>query len=274
MRNTNPLVSVIMPAYNAEKYISEAIKSILNQTFENFKLIIIDDCSTDKTWQIINKYRKIDKRVIAFRNNKNLKLSRTLNRGIRVAKGKYIARMDADDISFPDRLEKQVKFMEANPEVGVSGGTMVITDASGRVTGERSYHTTDEKIRKKIFRYSPFCHPAVIIRKAVLTDSGLYNHYYNPAEDYELYFRIGLQAKFANLKDKLIKYRVVSDSMTVGGLRAMEFKTIKARKKFYDLYQASIWDRIYTFLLFITVVMPIITPNQKLWLFNKIRKFL
>ena len=274
MRKKRPLVSVIIPAYNAEKYLSQAIESILNQTFRDFELIIIDDCSTDNTWQVIDKYHKADKRVVVSRNKKNLKLSRTLNKAIKVSKGKYIARMDADDISFPDRLEKQVKFMEANLEVGISGGTMIIMDVSGKVTGERNYHTTDKKIREKIFRYSPFCHPSIIIRKSVLANSGLYNHYYNPAEDYELYFRIGLQAKFANLKDKLIKYRVVSNSMTMGELKAMEFKTIKARRKFYDLYQASIWDRIYTFLLFITVIIPVISPNQKFRLFSKIRKFL
>lgn len=274
MRKKRPLVSVIIPAYNAEKYLSQAIESILNQTFRDFELIIIDDCSTDGTGQIINDYLKLDKRIIALRNKNNLKLSRVLNRGIKIARGKYLARMDADDVSFPERLEKQVAFMEANPEVGVSGGTMVITNASGKVTGERNYHTTDEKIRKKIFRYNPFCHPAVIIRKSVLKKAGLYNHDFNPTEDYELYFRIGLQAKFANLTDKLIKYRVVSDSMTNKGLRAMEFKTIKARRKYYHLYHASIWDKIYTFFLFVTVAFPVISPNRKFWLFSKIRKFL
>jgi len=267
-------ISVVMPAYNTEQYISEAIESILNQTFKDFEFIIIDDASTDNTWGIIQKYAKNDNRIIPLKNKENLKLSKTLNKGIAVSKGKYIVRMDADDISFPDRLEKQVKLMEAKPEVGISGGAMVIMDVSGKVTEERTYHTTDEKIKEKIFRYSPFCHPAIIIRKSVLADSGLYNHYYNPAEDYELYFRIGLQAKFANLTDKLIKYRVVSDSMTNKGLRAMEFKTIEARKKFYDLYRASIWDKIYTFFLFVMVVFPVISPNRKFWLFSKIRKFL
>jgi len=274
MKTSNPLVSVLMPAYNAERYIGEAIESILNQTFDDFELVVVNDCSTDNTPKIIEDFAENDGRIRVLHNEKNLKLSRSLNRGIQVARGKYIARMDADDISLPGRLESQVKYMEENPEVGVSGGTMIIINETNAVIGKRRYWTGDEEIRKRIFRFSPFCHPAIIIRKSVLKKSGLYNHYYNPAEDYDLYFRIGQCAKFGNLREPLIKYRVVSGSMTTGDLKKMELKTIEIRKKFYESYHASLGDKVYNFLHYGSVVFPLIPAKQKIWLFSKVRELL
>jgi len=274
MKNTaNPLISVVMPAYNVERYIAVAIRSILNQTFKDFELVIIDDGSTDSTPQIISKCKEIDQRIVALQNDKNLKLGRTLNKGIKAAKGKYIARMDADDISLPDRFGKQVKFMEENPEVGILGGTMVVMGKDGRVISERRYYTRDAEIRKNIFKFSPFCHPAVIIRKTVLEKSGLYDPCYNPVEDYELYFRIGFHAKFANLEDSLLRYRIAAGSMTTRGLREMELKTVDVRKKFFDsgVYKATTTDKIYNLAHLISILVPIIPPKQKIRLFTKVR---
>ena len=274
MKNTTkPLVSVVMPAYNAEKYISEAIESILGQTFENFELIIIDDGSTDDTLRIINKYSQADERIAVLKNDRNLGVSRTTNKGIEVARGKYIAIMNADDVSLPERLEKEFRFLEENPEVGIVGGTMLVVSAGGRVLGDRRYYIRDEEIRKHIFRFSPFSHPTVMIRKAVLEKSGLYDPYYKSAGDYELYFRIGMHAKFANLKDRLVRYRIVSGSLTTGGLKTMELKTIEARRKFFDshAYQANKIEKFYNFLHLLSVRVPIVPPKQKMWLFSEIR---
>lgn len=274
MKNpTDPLVSVVMPAYKAEKYIAAAIESILDQTFRDFELIIVDDGSTDGTLQIINMYSKADERIVVLKNERNLRVNRTTNKGIEAARGKYVAIMNADDISLPERLGKQVKFMEKHPEVGIVGGTMLIINEVGKVTGERHYYTQDKEIRKHIFRFSPFCHPTVMIRRAVLEKSGLYDPYYESAGDYEIYFRIGLHAKFANLEDKLIKYRVVPGSLTTGGLKTMELKTIEARRKFFDsdAYQANKMERIYNFLHLLSVRIPIIPSKQKMWLFSAIR---
>src|SRR5438270_280343 len=117
MKKNIPKISVIMPAYNAQKYISQAIESILNQTFKDFELIIIDDASQDNTAKIIGDFARKDNRIIYLRNKENLKLSKALNLGIKKAQGKYIARMDADDISLPDRLDKQFSFMEKHQEI-------------------------------------------------------------------------------------------------------------------------------------------------------------
>lgn len=230
--NNLPLVSVVMPAYNASAYIADAIESILNQTYNKFELIIVDDCSRDGTADIIKKYAKRDKRIIFLQNKKNLKLSKTLNYGIEMAKGKYIARMDADDYSYHDRLEKQVSYFERHPTVGILGGSMEMFTTENKIIGIRKYPTQDNEIRKNLYWFSPFSHPLIMIRKAVLDTVGYYNDYYNPAEDYELYFRIGKVSEFANLKDTLLRYRIVSKSMTTGNTKNMELKTIEIR----DLY--------------------------------------
>jgi len=265
----NPKISVLMPAYNAEKYIGEAIESILNQTFKDFEFIVIDDCSTDKTWEIIQKYAANDLRIRFFKNEKNLKLSLTLNKGIDLCRSQYVARMDADDFSYPDRLEKQYNFMENNPEVGISGGSMNVCDQFLNVRSVRNYNLTDEEIRKHIFRYSPFCHPLVIIRKAVFDKVGKYDTNFNPAEDYELYFRIGVLYKFGNLKDTLLKYRTVEKSMTTGSTKKMELETIRIRNQYANGYHMSLADKVYTMFQYFSIF--IIPAWVKIRIFSFLR---
>ena len=118
--NTAPKISIIMSVYNGEDYLSEAIESVLNQTFKDFELIVINDCSTDSTGEILNRFAELDKRVKVHTNEVNLRLPSSLNKAIALAQGKYIARMDADDICLPERLEKQYKFMEDNPHISLS----------------------------------------------------------------------------------------------------------------------------------------------------------
>jgi len=266
-----PAISVIMPVYNAEAYLHEAIESILNQTFADFEFIIIDDCSTDESYEIIKKYAKLDRRIVVLRNYENLKLSKTLNKAIKISKGKYVARMDADDISMPDRLKKQFDYMENNSEIGISGGTMQIIDFEGKVTGKRKYHMKDKDIRKNIFRYSPFSHPLIIIRKAVLSKAGFYNQDYNPAEDYEFYFRVGKYAKFGNLEDFLLKYRVHKNSMTISKIQKMEAMTLEIRKKYSHChgYPMTLFDKMINSA--ITVSKYFVHYKIKIWLFNVMR---
>lgn len=267
----NSKVSVLMPAYNAEKYIAEAIESILNQTFKDFELIIINDCSTDETWNLIQKYSKLDNRIKSFQNTSNLKLSKTLNRGIDLANGKYIARMDADDVSMPERLQKQFDYMEQHPDVGIIGSTMEIMNADGKIIGKRRYGLIDAQIRRNMYRYSPFCHPAIMIRKSILELAGKYDERWNPAEDYELYFRIGKYSKFANLEDSLLRYRILLKSMTMGLTNKMYWKTVEIRRKYSDQdpYKMGLADKIYNLLQIIT--MCCVPPNLKIRLFNLIR---
>lgn len=266
-----PLVSVLMPAYNAEKYIEKAIASIMLQTLKNIELIIIDDSSRDKTWEIVKKYRRKDKRIIALRNKKNLKLSKTLNIAIEKSKGYYIARMDADDWSYPDRLEKQYNFLEKNTSVGILGGSMEIIEENGTLIGKRNYPEDDKNIRKNIFWFSPFSHPLIMIRKSLFENVGGYNPMFNPAEDYELYFRIGKLSKFANLPDVLLKYRIINKSMTTGSTRMMESQTIKIRNIYAHAkgYNMSFIQSVYNNLHFLSLY--IIPSKIKMKLFNLFR---
>ena len=137
MTDKAPLISVIMPAYNAEKYIGEAIESILNQTLKDFELIIVNDASTDSTGNIIKSYAEKDSRIVVLVNENNLNIAGSLNRGISVAKGTFIARMDADDIALPERLEMQAKVMSENPQVAVVGNDIQLINESGVVIGYR-----------------------------------------------------------------------------------------------------------------------------------------
>jgi len=271
MTHSSPAVSVLMPAYNAQKYIGEAIESILNQTYKDFELIIIDDNSSDTTWKTILRYQKKDLRIHAYRNEKNLKLSNTLNKGIALAKGKYIARMDADDWSYPDRLQKQVSFMEKHPKVGIVGGAMEIMKADGSVVAKREYNLTDAEIRKYLFIYSPYSHPLVMLRKNILLKTDLYNTIYNPAEDYDLYFQIGMYSQFANLPDTLLRYRVIENSMTTGNTKQMELKTIEIRYKYAKTpyYKMTLPDILYTMLHYCSLYL--IPTNMRLQLFNALR---
>ncbi len=267
----NPAVSVLTSVYNAERYVGIAIESILNQTLTDFEFIIIDDCSSDSSWDIIQKYASLDKRIIASKNEVNLKGCNTLNKGFTMATGRYVAINDNDDWSYPDRLEKQFLFMELHPDVGIVGGTMEIMNESGKVTGKRKYHLHDKEIRKYIFRYSPFSHPLVMYRKSILDKVGYSNPVYAPADDYELYFRIGKVSKFANLPDVLLKYRVVPNSMTHNLTKQMELTTLMVRRLYGkdNGYKAGLIDRLYGFLHYLSVfVMP---SRMKIWLFNLLR---
>lgn len=271
LKHHHPTVSVLMPVYNAEKYISIAIESILQQTFTDFECIIIDDCSKDNSWKIIQEYAKKDKRIIAKRNKRNLNGCQNLNKCLSMARGKYVARADNDDWSYPYRFEKQYKFLESHPEVGIVGGAMELINEDGEVISKRKYHLSDNEIRKHLFRYSPFSHPLVMIRKSVLDIVGYYNPEYAPADDYELWFRIGKVSKFANLPYVLLQYRIAAGSMTHNLTKKMELATIAVRKKYeHDgTYKMNIVDKLYTFLQYLSVFF--IPSKLKIRLFNLLR---
>lgn len=269
-KKTYPSISVIMPVYNAAKYLPLSIKSILNQSFKNYELIIIDDGSTDKSLEIIKKYAKKDNRIIFLKNNLNEKICKTLNRGLEMAKGKYIARMDADDWCYPDRLEKQFKFMELHPEVVISGGAMEVCDIRMKTLGVRNYGLNDKDIRNKIFLYSPFCHATTISRSTVLKFEK-YNEYLYDSEDYDLYFRLGFKGKFANLPDVLYKMRINDKGVSLVRSSRQELLVLFIRVKAvleYG-YPMTLWDKIY---FVIQILSLYIVPSKvKFFIFNLFR---
>lgn len=206
-----PRVSVIMPAYNSEKYISEAIESILNQTFTDFEFIILNDGSTDNTQKIVKEYAKKDKRIKFIDNKKNKGLVSVLNQGIDLAQGEYIARMDSDDISLPTRFEKQIEYMDKHPECGILG------------TWYKVFGKKEEEVKHplniKILDLMDSCyigHPTVFIRKSVLDKYNFkYNKEYNCCEDYELWSCLVFVTEIHNLPEILLKYRWHGNNISV-----------------------------------------------------------
>ncbi|MCX6808606.1 MAG: glycosyltransferase [Candidatus Berkelbacteria bacterium] len=265
-----PLVSVLTPAYNAEKYLVETIEGILSQSFSDFEFIIIDDRSTDKTWQIIKEYAKKDTRIIPLQNEKNLGIAGNRNKGLKYAQGEYIVWQDADDISLPDRLEKQVSFMQEHKDVAICGGFIQFFDYTG-LGGVRKYKPDDNSLRKTIFRFSPVAQPAAIIRKSCLDEVGSYDLEFPPAEDLDMSFRLGRKYKFANIQSVVLRYREHPNSATFSKLRRMELLTLKIRKKHAkdSGYKMTIGDKIFNFLQFISIYL--FPPNLKIKIFNFFR---
>lgn len=206
-----PKISVIMPAYNAETYIKEAIDSILAQTFRNFEFIILNDCSADRTEEIILSYR--DERIVYLKNERNMGVAATLNKGLAVAKGDYIARMDADDISLPQRFQKQVEYLDAHPDVAVLGTNTETFNENGPVcTG---WSATDPAQMKVDLLFScGLAHPSVMMRRAVILELGGYDLAFEGMEDYELWCRAAEKHGVTTLAQVLFRYRVHSAQVT------------------------------------------------------------
>lgn len=199
--NVKPIVTVLISAFNAEKYIAETIESVLNQTFKDFELLIVDDGSKDGTYARILEFS--DNRIRVIQNEKNEGLTSSLNKGILYSKAKYIARLDADDIALPVRLDKQVKFMEAHPNVGLCGS---FSKAFG--TEECIFKVpTDDEISVDLCFKNCFIHPSVIIRRSVLDQ---YKLLYRPfaAEDYDLWCQMSRVTQVRNIPEVLIRYRI------------------------------------------------------------------
>ena len=205
-----PMVSVLLPVYNAEKYLSEAIDSILNQTYANFEFIIINDGSIDNSEKIILSYN--DRRIRYIRNEKNIRLVASLNKGIQLARGRYLVRMDADDISMPNRIEKQVTFMENNLKVGVCGSYLRVFGDERRVVISK-LPIMDKDIRASLLVRNSLGHPNVIIRKSTLTVNGVcYDERFYRMEDWGLWITLMPKCKFANCPEVLLNYRWVNTS--------------------------------------------------------------
>lgn len=210
----NCKVTVLMSVYNGEKYLKEAVDSILNQTFTDFEFLITNDASTDKSMEILRSYN--DSRIKIVSNEKNLGLTKSLNKGLSLAKGEYIARMDADDISDPYRLEKQVYFLDMHPEIGILGTQYRLFDSNSRNSKIMVVPTCDVQIRWNLLFKCTFAHPTVMIRKNVLLVNKLkYDEAFFVAEDYELWTRLLKYTRGANLKECLLQYRIHSTNASV-----------------------------------------------------------
>ena len=227
------LVSVIIPVYNVEKYVDEAITSIINQTYENIELIVIDDGSSDRTYDICRFLASKDPRVKLFKNERNLKIVKTLNYGLSLAKGSYIARMDGDDISEPDRIEKKVRFLEKNLEIDLVGCSLKSIDMDGQLIGESIYSPNQELLLATLKYSTPVSH-IWVARRHVYDQLNGYREL-SGVEDYDFLLRMTtLGLKYSNLEDYFGYYvRLGREGNTI---ESLGIKQRKMRKYAYSLF--------------------------------------
>lgn len=207
MSLNSPDVTVLMSVYNGERYLEDAIESILGQTFHDFEFIIINDGSTDGTKDTLTRYQRMDDRIRVY-DQENRGLIAALNRGCQLARGKYIARMDADDISLPERLARQLYYMEAHPEVGVLGTWTESIDDSGRLLETQRLPTAPSLIRWALLFGNPIAHGSVMMRLDVIRRLGFYHTDALYSEDYDLWSRASVDTRIAIIPDVLLRYRV------------------------------------------------------------------
>ncbi len=218
----NPMISVVMPVYNGEKYLQEAIDSILNQTFTDFEFIILNDGSTDKTEEIIVSYD--DPRIVYVKNEINLQIVETLNKGIELAKGKYIARMDADDISLSERFEKQITFLQKNSNIDILGTWF---ETFGKKEYIQKLPTEHEQIKSDLLLYTPLAHPSIFMKREIFKQYQ-YSVNYPKAEDYALWIQLISKFNFSNIPEVLLLYRL-HNNQTSSSLDSVQLdSTVKA----------------------------------------------
>jgi glycosyltransferase involved in cell wall biosynthesis len=265
-----PLVSVIMPTRNHSAYLETAIGSLQAQTYANWELVVVDDCSTDDTPSVLDRLGQADARIRAYRNETNLRQTRTRNFAIGEALGTYIAQLDSDDEREPTSLEQQVAFLEANPDVVAVGTGCQWCDEELNRLNDRLYPLTDSEIRRTFMRYSPFCLSSVVMRASVL-EQPVFDPAMEPAEDIDLAMRLGMKGKLANLPGTLYRIRTHPHSVTQVDIRPMEKQTFRIRRKAVREYgyRASLGDLVWNAAQYATMyVMP---GSWRVRLFNRMR---
>ena len=230
-----PLVTVLLPTYNCELYVKDAVQSILKQTYSNFECIIIDDCSTDKTVEILKSFS--DRRIKLIEKPKNSGYTNSLNYGLTIAQGKYIARMDGDDISLPTRFEKQVALFEANPKLVVCGSVFQIID-SDQVIFKPETH---EDIKLELLKDSAIGHPTAMLRASVLKAHNIsYDTSKEPAEDYDLWVRLLKYGVFYNIQEILFLYRIHEGQVSITKKEKQRTKASESRFKMLSYFNVPL----------------------------------
>lgn len=225
----NPKISVIMAVYNGLPYLKDAAKSILNQTYKNFEFIIVDDASTDESLEYLSSLK--DRRIRLIKNNENLGLAASLNKALKIAKGEYIARMDADDISLPDRFKEQVNFLIKNPSTDLCGTWAKLIDEDNKVTGKVHKPLQDKDIKKMNKWITGMIHPTWIGRAKVFRQMKGYKPKYDIVEDYDFLIR-AKEFKMANIGKELLLWRSVTSRRSQKHIQEM-YKKSFAVKWFY-----------------------------------------
>ena len=227
-----PLISVLMPVFNAAKYVGDAVESVLAQTYSNFELIIIDDGSTDTSWAILKRLAKKDKRIRIYQNRINSGIGYTRKELAKLAKGKFAAIMDSDDIMFADRLAIQAKFLQKNLKVVVVGGQCVTIDEVGNESGYKKFPLKHEDIYSMMFTRMSIQQPASMINLSLVPkDFPWYDNSVSPVEDLDNLFHLFGSGKFANVAENVLYYRVYPTSSSLKNIKRTFWLTMKVRAR-------------------------------------------
>ncbi|MBF0142952.1 MAG: glycosyltransferase [Magnetococcales bacterium] len=207
--DNTPRVTVLMAVCNAGDFLALALTSILTQSLAEFEFVVVDDGSTDGSAEVLARFALLDRRLVILENGANLGLTRSLNRGLGRARGRYVARQDADDLSLPERLARQVAFLDRHPEIGFVGSAAGMIDAHGEVLEIRRHPVTDTEIRWMGIFHNPFFHTSVMFRRELVPNDGrLYDERFSVAQDYDLWVRLLQRTRGANLRTPLVCHRL------------------------------------------------------------------
>jgi len=229
VRKENPLISILMPVYNAGDFLVGAIESMRNQTLKDWELIVVNDGSTDKSNEILKKYAEKDLRIKIYKFKKNKGLSYALNYGLNKAHGKYLARMDADDISYPKRLETQLRYLIRDPKVVAVGSQIKLINEKGNFIGYKKFPTDPKKIYQMMGTMMAIQHPTLLTYTKIIKNCSYANH--TTAEDVSMFFKLLQYGNFLNTKEVLLKYRIRKNSNSLKNPKKTFYLTLKSRIK-------------------------------------------
>lgn len=256
MEQTPPLkpkVSINLITYNRERFVLQAIESVLDQSLLNWELIIIDDCSTDNTRELITPYLK-DPRIVYLKNEKNSGISLSRNKALENSQGEYIAILDSDDYWLDkDKLKKQVDFLDKNPDYVLVGGGITFVDEQDKKIKTIIPPQTDKKIKNRLLIKNPLVHSSLIYRREIVSKLGTYSLGIDGVEDYDLWLRLGLKGKFYNLSDIVLAYRIHPQGITQtnrGRLMSLNLRLVKKYRNLYPYGWLALGRRFYRWQIF------------------------
>lgn len=237
-----PIISIVMPVYNAEKYVEEALLSVLRQTYTDWELIVMDDGSSDRSAEILRKIAKTDKRIKCVFNKKNKGIGYTMTKLVSMARGKYIARMDSDDIMLPTRIETQVKFMENNPKIGLIGSYLAEIDNKRKLRAVRKVPLTHKEIVDGLFTRQTVQNPTLMMRVGAIPKRELYfDSELSPVDDLDFYMRVArANAQFANIPEYLMYYRAHGENSSLRDIKKSFNLSYQVRAKALNTSKISL----------------------------------
>lgn len=251
-------VSIIMSVYNGNRYLKNSIESVLQQSYSDFELLLIDDGSTDDSYSIMKFYADKDKRIKVF-HKENSGLTKSLNYGIKKAVGKYIARIDCDDIWLPNKLEKQIFFMKQNPQIYLCGCAYEEINENGEKCGRQRLPFVEgyENIKKALLKFNPFFHSSIIIKKEALNIVGFYDETIRYAQDYELWVRICSRYEADNLNDILALRRYTKEMISSKYEKEQRKCALLAKKEAALVFHISGVKSLHLLKDYLVIVMPV-----------------